>query len=213
MDRSRQTVTKYLTDGKTYSAINSLRFKRLNPISDRLYEVELVKSESEHREPIIVGSFILQYAKQRMLQLSYNFIKNFSDTDKFEELEMDTDSLYLALSEEKLEDVILPEKRVEWDQSRSEDCTDNFTASATGKFFPRPCSNVHKKLDKRHPGLFREEFGCAKMLCLCTKAYRCYDKQTNKYKLAAKGSIREHWKTVAMDQRQSIGKCWRNLLM
>ena len=83
MDRSRQTVTKYLTDGKTYSAINSMRFKRLNPISDRLYEVELVKSESEHREPIIVVSFILQYAKQRVLQLSYNFFKNFSDTDKF----------------------------------------------------------------------------------------------------------------------------------
>ena len=49
---------------------------------------------------------------------------------------MDTDSLYLALSEENLEDTILPEKRAEWNQLRSEDCTDNFTANATDIFSP-----------------------------------------------------------------------------
>ena len=105
-----------------------------NHITDQLYEVELVKSETEHREPIIVGFFILQYAKLRMLELCYNFFKNFSDTDEYEELEMDTDSLYLALSEEILEDVFVPEKRAEWDQLRSKDCTDNFTANATDNF-------------------------------------------------------------------------------
>ena len=96
-----------------------------------MYEVELVKSEIEHREPIIVGFFILQYAKVRLLELYYNFFIKFRDTDKYEELEMNTDSLYLALSEESLEDVILPEKQAEWDQSRSKDCTDSFTANAT----------------------------------------------------------------------------------
>ena len=69
MDRSRHTVTKYLNDGKTHSAITSKLFKRLNHITDQLYEVELVKPEIEHREPIIVGFFILQYAKLRMLEL------------------------------------------------------------------------------------------------------------------------------------------------
>ena len=49
---------------------------------------------------------------------------------------MDTDSLYLALFEEKLEDVILPEKRAEWDHIRSKDCTDKFTANATDNFSP-----------------------------------------------------------------------------
>ena len=111
-------------------------FKRLNHITDQLFEVELVKQEIEHREPIIVGFFILQYAKLRMLELYYSFFKNFCDTDKYEELKMNTDSLYLALSEENLEDVILTEKRAEWDQIRSKDCTDNFTANATDKFSP-----------------------------------------------------------------------------
>ena len=169
MDRSQHTVTKYLNDEKTKSAINSKIIKRLNHKTDQLYEVELVKSEIEHREPIFVGFFILQYAKLRMLELYYNFFKNFCDTDKYEELEMETDSLYLALSEENLEDVIFPEKRAELDQLRSKDCTDNFTANATDNFSSRTCCNVHKKHDNREPGLLKEEFRCVEMLCLCIK--------------------------------------------
>ena len=100
---------------------------------------------------------------------------------------MDTDSLYLGLSEENLEDVIIPEKRAQWNQLRSTDCNDNFTANATDKFFPRTYCYAHKKHDKREPGLFKEEFRCAKMLCLCNKTFCCHDKQTNKYKFSSKG--------------------------
>ena len=75
MDRSRHTVTKYLTDEKTHSAFKSKMFERLNHITDQLYEVELVKSEIEHRESIIVGFFILQYAKLGMLKPYCNFFK------------------------------------------------------------------------------------------------------------------------------------------
>ena len=60
MDRRRHSVTKCLTDEKTHSVINSKMFKRLNHTTDQLYEVELVKPEIEHREPITVGFFILQ---------------------------------------------------------------------------------------------------------------------------------------------------------
>ena len=113
MDCSRHTVTKNLTDEKTKSAINSKMFRRLNHITDQLYEGEPVKSEIEHREAIIVEFCIIQYAKLRMLELYYNFFKKFCDTDKYEELELETDSLYLTLSEKNLEDVFLPEKRAE----------------------------------------------------------------------------------------------------
>ena len=60
MDCSRHTVTIYLTDAKTHSAYNSKMFKRLNHITEQLYEVELVRSKIEHREPIIVGFLILR---------------------------------------------------------------------------------------------------------------------------------------------------------
>ena len=73
MDRSRHTVTNYLNDEKTHGAINTKFFKRLDHINDQLHEVELAKAEIELREPIIVGFFILQYAKLRILALYYNF--------------------------------------------------------------------------------------------------------------------------------------------
>ena len=120
---------------------------------------------------------------------------------------MDTDSFYLALSEANLEDGIVPEKRAERDQLHSKDCNDNFTANATDNFFRRTCCNAHKKHDKREPGLFKEEFTCAEMSCLCSKTYCCYDKQTNKYKFSSKDSIKEYWKTVAANQCQNIVKC------
>ena len=98
MNRSRYTVTKYLSDEKTHGAINTKLFERLDHINDQGYEVDLAKAEIERREPIIVGFFILQYAKFRMLELYYNFFERFCDVNKFEELEMDTDSrIWLCL--------------------------------------------------------------------------------------------------------------------
>ena len=68
-DRSRHTITKYLNDEKTHKATNEPLFKRLNTVEKDLYEVELLKSTIEHREPIIVGFFILQYAVCWMLEV------------------------------------------------------------------------------------------------------------------------------------------------
>ena len=106
MDCSRDTVKKKLSDEKTHGAINIKLFKRLDHINDHLYEVEMARLETEHRKPIIVGFFILQYAKLRMLQLYYNSFERLSDVNKFEELELDTDFSYLAVSEKELYDCI-----------------------------------------------------------------------------------------------------------
>ena len=136
MDRSRHTVRKYLTGKKTHAAINSKLFKKLDHVNNSLYEIELAKAQTEHKEPIIVGVFILQYAKLRMLELYYNFFTRFCDVNKLEELEMDTNSLYLALAGKELEDCIRPEMRAEWQKVRSNDCADNFTADAVAIFSP-----------------------------------------------------------------------------
>ena len=68
MDRSRHTVTKYLTDAKTHAAFNSKFFQKPDHVNNSLYEVELAKAQIEHKEPIIVGFFILEYAELRMLE-------------------------------------------------------------------------------------------------------------------------------------------------
>ncbi len=93
IDRSRHTVTKNLTDKKTHADNNIKLFKKVDHVKNSLYEVELAKAQIEHKKPIIVGFFFLQYAKLRMLKLYYNFFTRFCDVNKFGELLMDTDSL------------------------------------------------------------------------------------------------------------------------
>ena len=61
---------------------------------------------------------------------------------------MDTDSLYLALSEKELYDCIREECKVERELWRAKDCIDYFTANATTIFFPRTCCTKHKKHDE-----------------------------------------------------------------
>ena len=186
-DRNRHTVTKYLSDEKTRAAINSKLFKSLDHVNNSLYEIELAKAQIEHKEPIIVGFFTLHYSKLQMLQLYYNFFNKFCDVTKFGELEMDTNSLYLALAAKKLEDCIKLEMRAEWQRLRSNECVYSVTADAVASFFPRTCSVRQKQHDKRELGLFKQEFRCTEMLCLCSKTYCCYHVTSNKLKFSSKG--------------------------
>ena len=94
-----------MNDEKANAANINKKFKRLGLIKDQHHEVDLAKSEIERKEPIIVGFFLLQDAKLRALELHYDFFlvhkKNF-DAELYEEMEMNTNSLYLALSEKEL---------------------------------------------------------------------------------------------------------------
>ena len=83
--------------------------------------------------------------------------------------------------------LFFPKNELKRNQLCSKVCTDNYTANATYNVFPRTCCNVHKKHDKREPGPFNEKTRCVGMLCLCSKAYCCYDKHTHKHKFSSKG--------------------------
>ena len=118
-----------------------------------------------------------------MLELYYNFFDKFCDVDKFEELEMDTDSLYLAPARENLYNCIRPAKKGECEVLRKRDCDYSFRADASQIFFPRTCCSKHKRHDKREPGLLKEEFRCTEMICLCSKFYCRYDAKSDKHKI------------------------------
>ena len=78
-------------------------------------------------------------------------------------------------------------KKQKWEALRQRDCNDSFQADAIQNFFPRTCCSKHKKHDTREPGLFKDEFRCMEMICLCSKTYCCYDAQSDKYKFSSKG--------------------------
>ena len=77
---------------------------------------------------------------------------------------METDSLYIALGEDKVGELIRPEKKLIWEMNRENDCRDEFRADEHYTSFPRNCSQQHWKFDQRTPGLFKEEFRCTEMV-------------------------------------------------
>ena len=136
MDKSRHTVTNYLSDEKAQTAINDKMLKRLGFIYEQFYEVELAKSEIEHKEQKFVGFLILQYARLSMLEQYYIFFDKYCDATENEELEMDTDSLYLAMAKQDLFEGIQPEMTEPREALQSADCDDLFFADAIRSFSP-----------------------------------------------------------------------------
>ena len=162
-------------------------FKKLDLVENSLHEIELAKAQTEHRKPVIIGFFILQYAKLRMLELYNNFFTKFGDVNKCEELEMDTDSLYIALGIKELEDCIRHQMRAECQRLLPNDCVHSLTADAVANFFPRRTCCVKHKHDKRELGLLKEAFRCTEVLCPCIKTNCYYDVNPNQLKFRSKG--------------------------
>ena len=69
MNRSRHFMTTYFNDEKTHAANNSKLFNKLDHVNNSFLEVECAKARIEHKEPMIVGFFILHYAILRMSEL------------------------------------------------------------------------------------------------------------------------------------------------
>jgi hypothetical protein len=148
MDRCRHSETRYVKEDTACKLINKKQFKDYTQIDEDLFEITSAKSKTIHKEPIVVGFFILQFAKLRMLELYYNFLDKFCDKSKFEEIEMDTDSLYMAISVDTINDLVftmrnncthLTDTQLQWLEMRSRDCRDDFEADPECNFFPRTC--------------------------------------------------------------------------
>lgn len=54
-----------------------------------------------------------------MLEFYYDFLDKYVDRKDFELIQMDADSNYMAISGEKLEDVVKPKKRKEFEKEKS----------------------------------------------------------------------------------------------
>ena len=63
--------------------------------------------------PLQIGFFTYQYAKLRMLEFYYDFLDRFISKDDFQLLEMDTDSMYMALSQSHLDQLVKEEDKEE----------------------------------------------------------------------------------------------------
>ena len=97
-NKTRHADMSYCSGSDVGSCINNPRFKNMTQLSGDVYEVEMLKKTIDWDLPLQIGFFVYQYAKLRMLEFYYDFIDKYIDRTDFQLCEMDTDSLYLALS-------------------------------------------------------------------------------------------------------------------
>ena len=107
MDKSKHTNVKYLTSkAKMTKIINSPTFKAMEELNHNILEVETYKSRLTLDTPVQIGFFILQYAKLRMLEFYHDCIVKYFNPNSFELTETDTDSIYMAINKENIDEYI-----------------------------------------------------------------------------------------------------------
>ena len=217
MNRSRRNVRRYLNADKTQSEINNLKnVQASQPHHWSTVRSWIGKTWNWAQRTNRCWSFILQYATQRMLELYYSFFKKFCDADKNEELEMDTDSSYMVLSEEKLDDGIPLEKQDEWKAMRCGDCTDTFTANPTDLFLTEfVATDPWNTLGGNQVSL-KKTLDVHYVLEYCVYAVKYIVGMIERVRssnFAAKVHTSELLKIVAMHHCQNLAKCWTNLSM
>ena len=145
--------TKFTTDEKLIDKIfRSPYFDDLEEISNGAFEVSQRKRRVTITRPYQCGIAVYQLAKLRMLEFYYDFVDEFCDRRDFEVIQMDTDSLYMALSAKDFDEIIKPDlKELYKDEKPNWLVTDEYS--------------------KRVPGLFKPEFKGKRMIALTSKCY------------------------------------------
>ena len=132
------------------------------------YKIELRKNKLTIDRPFQVGIVVYQLAKLRMLQFYYEFLDHYLDRRDFELIQMDTDSMYFALSHEKLEDAIKPGYEAEFEEDKK-------------------LWLAWDKWSNREPGLFMLEKQGTRAIALCSKCYYVEGELAGQAKVSSKG--------------------------
>ena len=125
------------------------------------------------KRPNQCGIAVYQLAKLQMLEFHYDFLDKYFSTQDFELAYMDTQSFYLAMSGDSLEEIVKPEIKQAYkaDKKNWQEATEKFS--------------------ERVPGLFKTEFVGLRGVWVTAKCYPVQNEvRQNKY--SCKGVSKEH---------------------
>jgi hypothetical protein len=176
MNKEKHVKVAFCADDKVAKHINDPFFKDLNELNGQ-NEIIKTKRVVQLNIPLQIGCAVYQLAKLRMLAFYYDFIDKYIDRKDFQYCETDTDSAYIAFSNDNVDSLIRPELLAEYKND-------------IVNWFPRTDTEEHKAFDKRTPGLFKIEIKCDGIISLCSKMYICWSND-GKTKCSAKG-IQKH---------------------
>ena len=165
---ARQTNVIYTKDETVIDrALRSAYFSDLDDVG-QAYELESRQPRITIRRPFQIEIAVYQLAKLRMLEFYYDFLDRYFDRRDFELIQMDTDGNYMAISAERLEDMVRPELQTEF-EAKKEDWLS------------------WDKWSSRTPGLFKLECEGSRMIALCLKCYFIEELEGEKKTFSTKG--------------------------
>ena len=117
-DLGRHESTKFTPEERSVDkALRSAFFDSLEEIG-RAYEIKELKRSVMIKRPYQCGTAVYQLAKLRMLDFYYDFLDNYFSRQDFELCYMDTDSFYIAMSGDSLDEIVRPEMKQEYEPGK-----------------------------------------------------------------------------------------------
>ena len=150
----QQTRVLYTKDeDEVDKHLRSAYFEYLEEIGDA-YKIESRKNNVTIDRPFQVGIVVYQLAKLRMLKFYYDFLDKYIDRRDYELIQMDTDSMYFALSYETLEEAVKPELKLEFENNNNlslKTTKSNGSLGKSGATESQACSNLRRKAQGPSP--------------------------------------------------------------
>ena len=167
-------------------AINNKNFLRLYNINaeEDVYEVNTLKHKTVYKYPTVVGFWVLQRAKKRLLEMWYNFFLKFVDRKYLIPCVCDTDSIYISFASETFEECIRPEMKPYFNHLREGFCSKKggprvLDISGGEHFMGRTCCREDMERDRFQPGVLHEEMAGDSIFALSSKTYFCEKSEKN----------------------------------
>ena len=185
IDKSKHNSVSFVKEENLNIHIQSPTFKSIEELEGSIHEVVKGKKKVVIDTPIIVANAVYSYAKLNLICF-WEFINKFLINDYYTIMEIDTDSFYMALARDTIDECVKPSLKVEWEQEKWKFLTlqDNTPMDFNGHTITR------KQYDKRTPGKYKEEFNGIAMLCLNSKVYHIWSDKVVNGKVLAKTSCK-----------------------
>ena len=149
--------TVYLNKLAATKKTSSARFKSYDVIDRNIYDIKISMKTTCRDKPIIVGFVTLHNAKHWMLEFKYDFLEKVILPLTNRAIEVDTNSVYLALTESIIKDCMTGEACDIYTNWVQKNCIDrDYIADDVLNFLPRVCCEKHKKFDTRTTSFFIE---------------------------------------------------------
>ena len=185
IDKSRHNCVKFCEQKDLDKHIRDPFFKNVEELGGGLFEVVKGKRRVVQDTPIQVAIAVYSMAKLCLLEF-WLFLKDHLDEALYCEIETDTDSLYIAIARETLDECVKPEKLQHWFRKKYD-----YFASDSEELVSFDSREITaKQYGKRTPGLFKLEFSGDGIVALNSKVFHIWgtDKRGESvFKTSSKG--------------------------